>query len=408
MLDFAKLKYRLILVTETGQQYDISEALTDLGWEDGDKELASRINCSLHNLTYNGKTLSDMAKPNCVLIVYASWGGDPVEVARGRITDWVPAKDGKAHDIELTAYDELYCLQQSQDNRYVSAGTGTKTAITSIMQDWGIPIGGYSGPDIAHAKTVFKNQHLSDMILELLDAAVKKGGNKSVVRAEKGQVYIVEKGSNSTVYSFNENNLEVNKVKISTQGLVTRVKIVATSEDDDGVQKVEALVDGKTEYGIRQRIYNRSEEDSLATAKSAAQEILDEDGSPEETYTVTGPDVPTLRKGDKIHIEASLINGDYVIKSIQHDATTASMTITVEPYEEPKPATDSGKASSSFAKGDAVILNGAVYRDSYGTGKGKTFSNYATTITIVVDTSRACPYHVGSVGWVYPDTIKKA
>jgi hypothetical protein len=84
------------------------------------------------------------------------------------------------------------------------------------------------------------------------------------------------------------------------------------------------------------------------------------------------------------------------------------MSMELELREEPKVKTAPKTSSTTFNKGDSVILNGAVYRDSYGTGKGMTFSGRKCKITIKVDTSRPCPYHVDGIGWVKPNTITKA
>lgn len=388
--------------------------MKDLGWEEGEGELAQRISFGLQNAKYNGKHLSELAKPGCIVAVIADWGSGTAEVARGSITDWEPTLSGSQDEFTAIAYDELFNLQQSQDNRYIRDGTGTKAAITAIFSDWGIPVGEYNGPDVVHAKTVFKNEYLSDIILELLDAAVKQGAPRCTVRASKGTVSVVPVGSNETVYHFDEDtNLTVARDRLSTQQLVTRVKVVAT-EDEDGRQAVEAIIDGQTQYGIRQRIYNRKEDDNLATATAAAEEIITEEGSPERTIDIEGPDVPTIRKGDKIHVTARTINGYYLVKSIQHDAANCSMTASLELMEKPKVATKSqtgggnGGGSGTFEKGDKVILNGPVYIDSYGNGKGRTFTNRVCTITIKVDTSRPCPYHMDGIGWVYPNEITKA
>jgi len=64
----------------------------------------------------------------------------------------------------------------------------------------------------------------------------------------------------------------------------------------------------------------------------------------------------------------------------------------------PKP-TPAPAPCGTFQKGDAIILNGPVFRDSYGTGQGRTFSNHESTITIVAPTTRIAPYHVGKIGW---------
>lgn len=399
-------------VLEDGTQLDISEAAEDLGWEEGEDELAMRTSFSVQNAKHNGKLLSELIKPGCIVAVVSDWGSGTEEVARGSVVDWDTTNAATQDTFEVLAYDELFNLQQSQDNRYITAGTGTKAALAGIFSDWGIPIGEYKGPDVSHAKTLFKNEFLGDAITELLDAAVKQGAEKCIVRATKGAVSVLPLGSNETVYCFDEDsNIEVAKDKFSTQELVTRVKVVG-KEDSEGRAAVEAIVDGKTEFGIRQRIYSRQEEDSLATAKAAAQEIIDEDGSPKRTTSIQAPDVPCIRKGDKIHLTTRSLKGYFIILSIQHNAAKGIMTMGITPAKEPKaeaaPAAQEQPAGTDFQKGDKVLLNGAVYRDSYGAGKGKTFSGHAGTITIKVDTSRPCPYHVDGLGWVYPNTITKA
>lgn len=412
MIDIRKLKYKLIVMIETGTQLDVTEATQDLGWEEGEGELAMRLSFSVENTKYKGRFLSELIKPGCMAVIIADWGIGMEEVARGIITDWEPELSASKDAIAFMAYDELFNLQQSQDNRYIPDGTGTKAAITAILGDWGIPIGEYKGPNISHAKTAFKNDYLGDVILELLDAAVKQGGAKCVVRASKGKVSVLPIGSNETIYCFAEDeNLTVARDRISTQSMVTRVKVVAT-ENEDGRQAVEAIIDGQTKYGIRQRIYNREEDDNLATAKATAQEIIDEEGSPERNINVGAPDVPTIRKGDKVHVAARTMDGYFIVKAVQHDAANCTMTMTIEPMEKPLVAVPEQqkpeKATSNFEKGDKVILNGAVYVDSYGNGKGMTFTNRTCTITIKVDTSRPCPYHVDGIGWVYPNTISKS
>jgi hypothetical protein len=413
MIDIRKLKYKLILVTATGKQLDITRAAESLGWEEGDTELAMRIGFTLHNAKYGGSQLSSLAQPGCIVAIIADWGTSSEEVARGTIEEWEPGHVGSTSTtFDVLAYDELFNLQQSQDNRYYSAGTGTKAAITGIFNDWGVPIEKYDGPNVAHAKTLFKNEYLSNILLQLLDDAAKKGATKCIIRASKGKVSVLPKGSNKTIYHFDEDtNATLTRDKISTVDLVTRVKVVG-KEDSEGRQPVEAVLDGLTQHGIRQRIQNRAEDDSLATAKSAAQEILDKHGKPTRTITLEGPDVPVIRKGDKIHVRAGTLNGYYITKSVRHDADGRNMTMELEPEEESKaaPAKTAASvpaASTTFNKGDSVILNGAVYRDSYGSGKGKTFTNRKCTITIKVDTSRPCPYHVDGIGWVKPNTITK-
>lgn len=65
--------------------------------------------------------------------------------------------------------------------------------------------------------------------------------------------------------------------------------------------------------------------------------------------------------------------------------------------------------SSGFSVGDRVILNGAIYADSYGGGKGRTFQSKTCTVTRIVDLKCKCPYLLDNgLGWVPKDSIRKS
>jgi len=66
----------------------------------------------------------------------------------------------------------------------------------------------------------------------------------------------------------------------------------------------------------------------------------------------------------------------------------------------PPAGTQTTAQIDALKKGDVVILNGPVFRDSYGTGQGRTFANHRGQVTIVAkDLSRKAPYHVDHIGW---------
>lgn len=361
MIDVSKIAYKIYLLRENGEQLNITDAATNVGWEENEGELAQRVSLTLANIMHKGQRLSSIAKPCCYLIVKAEIGGTEDEVARGKIVEWTPGRSGSSDDVALMAYDELYDLQASQDNRYISAGTSTKTAITSIFDDWGIPVEKYEGPENASAKLTFKNEYLSDILLELLETAHKHGDVDCIIRAKKGKVSIVPKGGNTTVYCFEEEkNLELTEYKISTGDMVTVVKVVAT-EDDDGRQKVEAIINGKTEYGKHQRIYIRDDDDTLAAATAAAKEILDEEGNPKETIAVKAPDIPSIRKGDKIKITTRFYNGYALVLSISHNASNRSMSMELSKFDPEAATQDTSQTKKEFKTGDIVNFSGGYH-----------------------------------------------
>jgi hypothetical protein len=333
MIDISKLTYKVYAIMTDGRQLNVTGAMTAGSWSEGEGEISVRSSLTLANASFEGKLLSSIIVPNTVMVIMAGAGGTEKEVARGNVTEWSPTRGGSSKSMTLSSYDELFNLQQSQDDRYLPAGTGTKSAITAVFSDWGIPVGEYKGPDAVHAKTVFKAQYLSDIILSLLDDAEKHGSDHYVVRAEAGKVSVLPVGSNTDVYHFADgSNAITASDKISTASLVTRVKVMGLA-DDDGKASPEAIVDGLTEYGIRQRIYNRSSDDTLETAKAAAQTIIDDEGQPERTSTIVGPDVPFIHKGDKISLATETLKGFFIVKSIDHNITNRTMTAKVTPAE---------------------------------------------------------------------------
>ncbi|MBQ9348169.1 MAG: hypothetical protein IJT94_12690 [Oscillibacter sp.] len=362
-IDMAKLSYHLYLLRESGESLDITEIVTNAEWEENKGELASRMSLTVANVPYNGTYMSSIAKPNCYVLVYAELGGVPEEVARCKITEWDTTRAEDEDALILSGYDELFDLQKSEDHRFIKDGTSTKKALTDLFSDWGIPLGKYDGPTAACAKTPYSDP-LSDIILDLLDNAHKHGDPECHVRANKGKVDVIQKGSNSTVYCFEEGkNLSTARMKISTSDMITVVKILSAEEDDDGKRAVESLVEGKTEYGRRQKILIRDADDDLATATSSANQILKDEGEPEKTLKVKTPDVPFIRKYDRVQITSRTYTGAALVLSIQHDIDSKSMTMELEPTDESAEAKaeEKEKSDGSFKKGDLVNFAGGYH-----------------------------------------------
>lgn len=369
MIDVANIKYRLVVMTEDKKQYNIKEFVENLGWEENDGELAVRISFTAKNDKTSAGLISSLAKPGCLVGVFASHGSIDEEVARGYITDWKPTLSGSKDKFDVTCYDELYNLQESQELIYYSSGIGTKSAITKIFDDWQIPMDKYEGPDVTHGKLAYKTEMLSDVLLDILDDAKKKGGGSAMIRAAKGKVSVIEWGSNTTVYHFETDNTKQVSHKKSTSGMITRVKIIG-QEDDDGRSSVEAVVNGLTKFGVRQKIYIRGKDDSVSDAQSAAQEIIDEKGQVKEDITVQAPDIPFIRKGDLVHMTVGTLKDYYYVKGIRHDADSGSMTMDLK-----KAVTEVVKnnqvTKKSYNVGDIVYFKGGThYVSSWPGSKG--------------------------------------
>lgn len=360
MIDVSKVTYDVIAITEKKVQLNITEAVESLGWEEGENELAMKINFQLYNASYNGDKLSSLIKIGCVVAVKAYWGSGSGIVAMGTVVEAYRTDTKNDAIYTVTAYDNLFCMQKSQDNIYFAKGKSTKSALKSIFSSWGITLKSYSGPDVSHAKILYKNAYLGDIVRGILDEAKKKGGCKAIVRSVENEVSIVAVGTNKTIYHFESSNSVSSKHKVSIADLVTRVKIVS-SEKKEGAPKVEATVNGKTQYGVFQRIVNHASSDSLSDAKKTAQEMIDESGSPKETSTVQAPDVPPVRKGDMVSLKVGALSGSFIILSIQHNAADGKMTMQVKKWKDSDAGTKETKKEEKkkdYKVGDKVTFNG--------------------------------------------------
>lgn len=334
MIDLSRIKYRVVVMDGAGNQYNIKDFIQNLGWEENENEIAVRSSFAARNDETSKGYLSSIIKPGCLVGIFASDGITfDEEVARGYVEIWNPEEKNSGRDLKCICYDELWKLQKSQDDRYYPSGTGTRSAIQGIFDDWEIPQGEYKGPNAAHGKNSYRNRFLSDIILEFLDDAVKKGEEPCIIQAVKGHVTVLPEGSNENVYVFSEENTQSFNHMVSTADLITRVRVVGQT-DGEGRRNVDATVNGMTQYGIRQRLYVRGSDETLEAANTAAWAILDGEGRIQRSLTVQSPDVPVIRKGDLVYLMGSFAPGYYLVKSIQHNADRFSMTMELEQAKE--------------------------------------------------------------------------
>lgn len=396
MLDLTNIKYKIAVMDENNNQYDITDYVCSTGWEENKNEISVRLSFSVKNdETALGK-LSNLIKPGCVVGIFAACNdGFSDEVARGFVTNWNPTLQNNADSLKCTNYDILYNLQQSQDNRFYSSGTGTQAIITQLLEDYEIPTNDYSGPDVAHGKLKYNNSYVADIIRDVLDDVKKKGYGTYLLRATKGYVNVVERGSNTDIYVFKVENTKSVSATISTADLVTRVRVVGQA-DDEGKTSVEATLNGLTQYGIKQKIYTRGTDESLADAETAAQELLNENGTLDEAMTIVAPDIPFLRKGDIVYVMASVSNDYYYVVSIRHDCDTHSMTIDLEKAKtETIIAENETTQTREYNVGDIVTFNGGThYVSSYLDAQGYEARAGQAKITIKDGSGEAHPWHL--------------
>lgn len=327
MIDLNKIEYRVIAVTPDGQQLDLTDITHGLGFSEGEKELSAKITMKLANADYGGKNISELVQPFTPIFIYASMGGGFEEVMRGTVQKWGTRETNGERFLNIETADEVQALRRNQDNFYFTADHSSSAIINEILNKWGVPFESQV-EDVTHAKKVYNKKYLIDMLEEVLEDIKEKSDKVYFIRAKNGVVQIIPRGTNETIYHFDiDDNLVRVEEDFDVSAIVTRVQVVAKGKEE-GHQKIEATVDGKTDLGVRQVIYERGNKTTLEEAQKAAEKIIKEQGSAKHDVSIESPDIPTLRKGDRIRVRGSNEQDMYYfVKSIRHNAANQRMTL---------------------------------------------------------------------------------
>lgn len=321
-----------VYIISGGTKYNVTNAVESQDRSEPKGQIAQRVTLQLANVKVGDAWLSSLLKARDRVFIYANDGTKEDEVFRGYL--WARARNDsiEVNALRYTCYDNLIYFQESEDSLYFASGKSTKDIVASICNKWGIKLQ-YSYDSITHTKMPLRG-YLADIFTsDILNLVKKRTKKKYVIQSEKDIMVVKPVGSNSTIYQFIAGK---NVVKTASgwtmDGVITKVIITGKADDNDR-EPIEATVSGNTsEYGTVQRILHRNENTSLADAKIEAQNTIDEDGKPKWEYEITAPDIPWIRRGDKIYVEAGDIAGYRIITEIDRtiDNKTREMTLTLE------------------------------------------------------------------------------
>lgn len=294
-----------------------------------ERQLSAKITCKLACVDFKGTSITELVKPFSPVFIYADIGEGFVEVIRGVVQKWELIESNGEFTLDIDAADEVQALRQSQDDYFFSEDHSSTAIIKKIFGDWGVPHE-LQIKDVKHAKKVYRGKYLCDMIEDVLKDLKEKDGGIYFMRAKEGVIQIIPRGTNETIWHFDiDYNLVRFRESYDVSKIVTRVKVLAKSKEE-GHQLIEATIDGKTEYGTHQIIYTRGDKETLEEAEKAAKKILDEQGDIKRDSNLEAPDVPSMRKGDRIRIRSSTGQAYFFVKSIRHNAAQMKMSLTLD------------------------------------------------------------------------------
>lgn len=324
--------YTVYIISET-TKYNVTPALLSIDRSESDGQIAQRVNFEFRNVQVNNVWISSIFQAANRVFVYANDGTKNDEVFRGFL--WERSYKSSMSDqvLKISAYDHLIYLQESEDSYYFSPRKGTDEIVKQICNNWNIKLE-YTYNSMANRKIAARGKLYDILTADILDYTAWHTGDKYVIISEKDVMKIKLAGSNETVYHFIAGkNVESTTSGWTMDGVITQVLIIGKA-NEDGYEPIELAVPrNKDKYGTLQKILRRDEETELWQARGDATTILNESSEPKWEYTIAGPDIPWIRKGDKIIVDAGDINEkNLVVTAISRasDLKKSKMTITAE------------------------------------------------------------------------------
>lgn len=322
-------KYTVAIITKDQTKYNVTGAVSRLSLQDNDGEIAQRAIIALADIEKDGRRLSQIFNVRDRVYVYANDGQRNEEVFRGFI--WERNASGKNHSLSITSYDNLIFFQESEEYQYFSKGYSTKSICSALCEKWGVKLH-YNYESITHPKMPLRG-NLSDIFkTDLLEEVKKQTGIKPVMLSKQDEVYIDRVGSNSTIYKIYSgkggNATDIGETT-TMQGMITKIVILGKEDENDRAPVADTAVGNTAEYGTLQKVLSVPSGTDLAEVKKEAQEILKEKGTPKQYYSVSAVDIPWIRKGDKVNIDAGTAKGYFIVTSITHNADSKTMDLEV-------------------------------------------------------------------------------
>lgn len=325
-------KYTAFLI-DGSTQYDITPAMEGLSFSEQEQQIAKSATISIANVLIKGQWLSGIIQARQRVSIYADDGETKDEVFRGVVWTKYYKSALSARNLEVKCYDNLVYFQESEDSLYFPAGKTTKDVVGTICKNWGVGLD-YSYESITHGKLVLRGT-LADIILtDILEKAKENSGTKYVMISQKDVINIKKAGANATVYQITaKNNAIFTRSEQTMDGMITKVVILGKAGTGER-KPVQATIEGNTsQYGTLQKLYDRDENTSLADAKKEANTIIKEKGNPTAKFEVQANDIPWIRKGDLVYVNAGAIADRNLLvvgieRSISNNGKIMTLTLT--------------------------------------------------------------------------------
>ncbi len=216
--------------------------------------------------------------------------------------------------LNMTVYDRMIYLEKSEDEYLLPKDQTASQRLKTYAKDWKINLGTIPDTKTKLGKAVYRSQTIFSMLFADLKETAKSGGPMFHPRMTSRGLELFELGSNSEVLQL-DRLIDLTQLR-TLEGAITKVKVLAANETTSGKEvpsKVLAVESKDTAtLGTLQKHVNDDQIKTADAAKKYAKNMLT---GIQQTFTVTAPDINTIRAGDAVILSGM----NLIVMTVSHD-----------------------------------------------------------------------------------------
>ncbi|OMF10371.1 phage portal protein [Paenibacillus sp. FSL K6-1122] len=305
-------------------KYDITKLVETIKLKDSLDQIAYQANIRLAVSASSG--LPSISPGMAVRISGVPFGEKSMVHLLHPAVIWeVESSNSGTKRLSLTVYDRMIYLEKSEDEFLLPKDQTATQRLKTYAKEWKIPYATLPETKTKLGKAVYRSQTIFSMMFADLKETAKSGGEMYHPRMTPGGLQLFQVGSNAKVYEL-DRLIDLTQMR-TLEGAVTKVKVMAASESPSGKEvpsKVLAIEqNGVEELGTLQKLVEDDQVKSTTAAKKLAKSHLT---GIQETFTISAPDVNTIRAGDAVLLKGLKL----IVMSVSRDLSAGPGTMTLE------------------------------------------------------------------------------
>ncbi|MFX3651123.1 MAG: phage portal protein [Paenibacillus sp.] len=305
-------------------KYDITKLVETITLKDSLDQIAYQANIRLAVSASSG--LPSISPGMAIRISGVPFGEKSMVHLLHPAVIWeVESSNSGTKRLSLTVYDRMIYLEKSEDEFLLPKDQTATQRLKTYAKEWKIPYATLPETKTKLGKAVYRSQTIFSMMFADLKETAKSGGEMYHPRMTPGGLQLFQVGSNAKVYEL-DRLIDLTQMR-TLEGAVTKVKVMAASESGNGKEvpsKVLAIEqNGVEELGTLQKLVEDDQVKSTTAAKKLAKSHLT---GIQETFTISAPDVNTIRAGDAVLLKGLKL----IVMSVSRDLSAGPGTMTLE------------------------------------------------------------------------------